>query len=57
MQFHRASDSITNGQSISKYPFGVFKSTKKPTKSLKDFCSSLKKEVKIKKAPHKIMFK
>jgi hypothetical protein len=29
------------GQLISKSPFGVFKSTKKPTKFFNDFCPSL----------------
>jgi hypothetical protein len=31
----------TKGQLISKGHFGVFKSTKKPTKLFKDFCLSL----------------
>ena len=35
----------SKGQLISKFSFGVTKSTKKPTKC-KDLCSSLKKEVK-----------
>ena len=36
------------GQLISKCPFAVFKSTKKPKEIFKDFWPSLKKEVKLK---------
>ena len=38
------------GQLITKCPFGVFISTKKPRNFFKDFCTSLKKEVKSKKS-------
>ena len=36
-------------QLISKCPFGVFKSFKKPTNFFQDFCQSLKKDVISKK--------
>ena len=40
---------IAKDQLISKCPFGVFKSFKKPTNFFQDFCQSLKKDVISKK--------
>ena len=37
----RRADKEFKGQLISKFPFGVFKSPKKPTIFFKDFCPSL----------------
>ena len=44
------------GQFISKYPFGVIVLTKIPMNVFKDFCTSLKKEVKSKKVLYQIFF-
>ena len=45
---------VAKGQLIPKCPFGVIVL---PTKFFKDFCPSLKKEVKSKKVPNQIIKK